>query len=83
MKHQRLKEYIKKLVKKMLEEDNVTGGGTGGASFTAGNGENYATPFAFDKNKSADGASKKVYGMLGYKKVKQPKSELYDIEKWK
>lgn len=63
-----------------INEENTTGGT---ASFTPGNGENYATPFAFDKNKKADGASPKVYNMLGYHKVKQPKSKLYDIEKWK
>lgn len=87
MKNQRLKEYIKKVIKQVMEEANVTGGsvpaGGTAASFSAGYGENYATPFAFDKKKSADGAAKKTYSMLGYKKVGKIPHKTYDIEKWK
>jgi hypothetical protein len=40
-----IKAYAREI---MMNEENVTGGG---ASFTAGSGENYATPFAFGKKK--------------------------------
>jgi len=36
---------------KFLKEMSGTGGGAAGASFTAGTGEQYATPKAFNKKK--------------------------------
>ena len=47
MKHTELKDTIKKILREM----SGTGGGTAGASFSAGVGMNYATPFAFKKIK--------------------------------
>ena len=44
-----------------------------GASFTAGSGENYATPFAFNKNTNAKGTKNIYYYKLGYKPVNQKK----------
>lgn len=52
---------IKEAVKE-LNEANVTGTG---ASFNAGQGEQYATPFAFGKNKKGVSSLKKQ----GYKKI--------------
>ena len=69
---------IVKLVREVLQElqeANVTGGG---ASFTPGEGEQYATPFAFGKGKRA----KKSLTKLGFKQVSRPKrpysTKLYD-----
>ena len=46
------KEKIKELIQSRLKEMSATGTG---ASFTAGSGENYATPYAFNPNKKAKG----------------------------
>ena len=54
---------------KMVSETSATGGGTAGASFTAGTGEQYATPYAFNKNKKAKGAASNYYYKLGFKPV--------------
>ena len=53
-------------IKNQLEEVSVTGGS---ASFTPGTGAQYATPFAFNKNKKADGTARNYYYKLGYKPV--------------
>ena len=46
---QALKSAIKAYAREiMMNEDNVTGSG---ATFSAGSGENYATPYAFGKSK--------------------------------
>ena len=49
-----------------LDEANVTGGT---ATFTPGTGAQYATPFAFGKDKRATKALKRI----GYKNVKKKK----------
>tara|TARA_R100001440_G_scaffold46128_2_gene65885 strand:- start:1420 stop:2205 length:786 start_codon:yes stop_codon:yes gene_type:complete len=56
-------------VKNQLEEISVTGGGVAGATFTPGVGAQYATPFAFNKNKKAKGTARNYYYKLGYKPV--------------
>jgi hypothetical protein len=53
-------------IKNQLEEASVTGGS---ASFSPGTGAQYATPFAFNKNKKADGTARNYYYKLGYKPV--------------
>ncbi len=53
-------------IKNQLEEVSVTGGS---ASFTPGTGAQYATPFAFNKNKKSDGTARNYYYKLGYKPV--------------
>jgi len=61
---------IVKLVKEVmqeLDEGNVTN--VGGASFTPGDGAQYATPKAFGKGTRA----KKTLTKLGYKQVSRPK----------
>ena len=60
------KEKIKELIRKRLKEESATGTG---ASFTAGAGENYATPYAFNPNKKAKGAKNIYYYKLGFKPV--------------
>ena len=49
-----------------LDEANVTGGT---ATFTPGTGAQYATPYAFGKDKRASKALKRI----GYKNVKKKK----------
>jgi hypothetical protein len=62
------KEKIKELIQTKLKEMSATGTG---ASFTAGSGENYATPYAFNPNKKAKGAKNIYYYKLGFKPVDQ------------
>ena len=63
------KRQIKEIIRKVISEMSATGGGTAGASFSAGAGEQYATPFAFNSNKKAKGTSRNYYLKLGYKLV--------------
>jgi len=51
---------------KGLDEMSTTGGT---ASFTPGTGAQYATPFAFNPNKKANGTARNYYYKLGYKPV--------------
>jgi len=64
-----------------LEEMSTTN--SGGASFTAGKGAQYATPYAFKKGKGANKATKFMY-KLGYKpapSVPNRKSKVIDYKK--
>lgn len=61
MKISQLKELVREVLHE-LDEANVTGGS---ASFSPGTGAQYATPFAFGKDKKAKKALKKI----GYKQV--------------
>jgi hypothetical protein len=61
-----MNQRLKDIVRKQLEEESATGTG---ASFTAGTGENYATPAAFNPNKNAKGAKNIYYYKLGFKPV--------------
>ena len=57
--------------KSLRKEQSTTGGGAGAAGFTAGTGAQYATPFAFNKNKKAKGtADTYAYRLSGFKPVK-------------
>jgi len=58
-----------RMVKEMLDEANVTN--VGGASFTPGDGAQYATPAAFSKTPSK--RAKKTLTRQGYKQVSRPK----------
>lgn len=51
-----------------MDEMSTTGGGAGSASFSAGTGMQYATPYAF--RKKGQKANIKAYKELGYKPVK-------------
>lgn len=78
---QALKSAIKAYAREiMMNEENVTGSG---ASFSAGSGENYATPFAFGKKKGENRAVKFLKKM-GWKvaDLTLPKnSKLFDYKK--
>jgi hypothetical protein len=54
---------LKEIIRKKLKEISATN--QGGASFSAGSGETYATPFAFSKTTKPP----KYYYKLGYKPV--------------
>jgi hypothetical protein len=57
---------------KSIAETSTTGGNSG---FTSGTeGENYATPFAFNPNKKAKGAAVNYYYKLGWKPAPKPHS---------
>lgn len=58
-------------IRTLIDEISVTGGGVTGATFTPGVGAQYATPFAFNKNKKAKGSAAKYYYKSGYKEVKE------------
>ena len=60
-------DRIRQLIQAVLKETSATS--QGGASFSPGAGEQYATPRAFNKNKNAKGAASKYYYKLGYKAV--------------
>jgi hypothetical protein len=62
-----LTDRIREIVKAKLKETSATS--QGGASFSPGAGEQYATPKAFNKNKNAKGEATKYYYKLGYKPV--------------
>lgn len=59
-----------KAIQEVLQEMSTTGGG---ASFTPGSGEQYATPFAFSKKGQGKNAATKQGERLGLKTVKRPK----------
>lgn len=65
MKRARLRE----IVKEVLDEVSTTGTG---ATFTPGQGAQYATPYAFSKNKK-DNRATKYLKKFGYKKAERPK----------
>jgi hypothetical protein len=69
-------DKIKEIIRKKLKEISATG--QGGATFNAGQGENYATPKAFNKNTNAKGAKNIYYYKLGYKAVPNIKPKSFD-----
>jgi len=60
---------VRDIVSKALEEISATGAGASAATFTPGEGANYATPTAFNPNKKAKGAQNVYYYKLGWKPV--------------
>ena len=69
------KSDIHKIIKEVLEEMSMTGGGGGaapvggGATFTPGQGEQYAVPLRTTKKKGVTKETKDS----GYKEVQRPK----------
>jgi len=72
-------DRIKEIVRKKLKEMSATN--QGGASFSPGEGANYASPSVFNKNKNAKGAKNIYYYKLGFKNVPKIKPKSYDIKK--
>jgi hypothetical protein len=59
-------EKHKYKLNKKIKEVSTTGGS---ATFTPGTGGQYATPFAFNKDKNAKGTARNYYYKLGFKPV--------------
>ena len=74
-------ERVKEIIKNKLKEISATN--QGGASFSsnAGQGAQYATPKAFNKNTNSKGAKNIYYYKLGFKPVPKIKPKSYDIKK--
>jgi hypothetical protein len=60
-------DKFKEIIRKKLKEMSATG--QGGASFTAGQGEGYATPAAFSSKTNSKGTKNIYYYKLGFKPV--------------
>ena len=75
----KLRERIRSLIK--LDEVSSTATGPGSSTFSPGTGANYATPFAFRKDKDAKGAEHIYYYKLGFKPVPKRKPKSIDIKK--
>ena len=69
MKRSDLVQLVREVLQE-LDEANTTN--VGGASFTPGQGAQYATPFAFGKAKRATNTLKRI----GYKNVKKRKDRI-------
>jgi hypothetical protein len=72
-------DKLKEIIRKKLKEMSATN--VGGASFTAGTGEGYATPAAFASKTNAKGTKNIYYYKLGFKPVPNIKPKSYDKKK--
>ena len=74
-------ERVREIIKNKLKEISATN--QGGASFSsnAGQGAQYATPKAFNKNTNSKGAKNIYYYKLAFKPVPKIKPKSYDIKK--
>ena len=72
-------DKLKEIIRKKLKEMSATN--VGGASFSAGQGEGYATPAAFASKTNAKGTKNIYYYKLGFKPVPNIKPKSYDIKK--
>jgi hypothetical protein len=62
------KSQVIEIIREVLQEMSTTGGG---ASFTPGSGEQYATTLAFSKKEQGKNAATKQGERLGFKTVKK------------
>jgi hypothetical protein len=69
-------DKIKEIIRAKIKEMNATG--NGGASFSAGQGEGYATPAAFASKTNSKGTKNIYYYKLGFKPVPNIKPKSYD-----
>ena len=60
-------DKLKEIIRKKLKEISATG--QGGASFSAGQGEGYATPAAFASKTNSKGTKNIYYYKLGFKPI--------------
>jgi hypothetical protein len=72
-------DKLKEIIRKKLKEMSVTN--AGGASFSAGQGEGYATPAAFASKTNSKGTKNIYYYKLGFKPVPNIKPKSYDKKK--
>jgi hypothetical protein len=62
----KIKNIIKERIKKMME---TSGTGTGGATFSSGEGAQYASKYSFKKGTNEKGVKNPYYYKLGWKPV--------------
>jgi hypothetical protein len=72
-------DKLKEIIRKKLKEMSATN--AGGASFSAGQGEGYATPAAFASKTNSKGTKNIYYYKLGFKPVPNIKPKSYDKKK--
>jgi len=72
-------DKLKEIIRKKLKEMSATN--VGGASFSGGEGANYATPAAFSSKTNSKGAKNIYYYKLGFKPVPNIKPKSYDKKK--
>ena len=72
-------DKLKEIIRKKLKEMSATN--VGGASFSPGQGANYATPAAFASKTNAKGTKNIYYYKLGFKPVPNIKPKSYDKKK--
>jgi hypothetical protein len=72
-------DKLKEIIRAKLKEMSATG--QGGASFSPGTGENYATPAAFASKTNSKGTKNIYYYKLGFKPVPNIKPKSYDKKK--
>jgi hypothetical protein len=72
-------DKIKEIIRAKLKEMSATG--QGGASFSPGTGEGYATPAAFKSKTNSKGTKNIYYYKLGFKPVPNIKPKSYDKKK--
>jgi len=72
-------DKIKEIIRKKLKEISATN--VGGASFSGGEGANYATPAAFSSKTNSKGTKNIYYYKLGFKPVPNIKPKSYDKKK--
>jgi hypothetical protein len=72
-------DKIKEIIRKKLKEMSATN--VGGASFSGGEGANYATPAAFSSKTDSKGTKNIYYYKLGFKPVPNIKPKSYDKKK--
>jgi len=72
-------DRLKEIIRKKLAEMSATN--MGGASMSAGQGDNYATPAAFSKKTNSKGTKNIYYYKLGFKPVPNIKPKSYDKKK--
>jgi hypothetical protein len=69
-------DKLKEIIRAKIKEMSTTG--QGGASFSPGAGENYATPAAFASKTNSKGTKNIYYYKLGFKPVPNIKPKSYD-----
>jgi len=72
-------DKLKEIIRKKLKEMSATN--AGGASFSGGEGANYATPAAFSSKTNSKGTKNIYYYKLGFKPVPNIKPKSYDKKK--
>jgi hypothetical protein len=72
-------DKLKEIIKAKIKEMSATG--TGGASFSAGEGEGYATPAAFASKTNSKGTKNIYYYKLGFKPAPTPHPKSFEIKK--